>query len=303
MAGLHIIDNGLFLVDLDLPLTGFRNFISCWIYQRRGKTVIIDPGPASTIPYVLKALKQLNIKSLDLILLTHIHLDHAGGSGHLVERFPDTPVFCHPIAVSHLNNPQKLWQGSLKVLDQIARAYGAPKPVPEKNLFSFEEKPTASVPFRVFETPGHASHHVCYMLDELLFAGEVAGVYLPVKHGYYLRIATPPVFKYSVYRHSLLKAAKIKAKKICFGHYGLRKYNVHLFNLAEAQLELWMDIIKEFARPLNEKDYEDILAVILQKDPSLQQFDLLPADIRERERYFCLNSIKGIHGYILNNAG
>ncbi len=336
MSGLHSADTGLYLVDLDLPLPGFRDFIGCWIYHRQGKTIVVDPGPASTIQFVFEALNQLQVKSLDLILLTHIHLDHAGGTGHLVERFPDTPVVCHPIAIPHLTDPKRLWEGSLKVLGKIAQTYGALKSVPVDRLFSIYDKLSNNFRIQIFETPGHASHHVCYVVDELLFAGEVAGVMLPVsavpsdelrkravesrpslpvptrpgqnpKSGeavpptnpYYLRIATPPVFKYSVYRNSLLKAAKIKAEKICFGHYGLQKYSGQIFKQAEIQLELWTKIIRGFSYPIDDKEYDKILAIILREDPSLQMYELLPRDIQERERYFCLNSIKGIHGYIL----
>ncbi|HID38563.1 MAG TPA: MBL fold metallo-hydrolase [Calditrichaeota bacterium] len=349
MNSIHQVDTGLYLVDLDLPLTGFRQFISCWIYRRNGKTIIVDPGPASSIPVVLEALRLLNIKTLDLILLTHIHLDHAGGTGYLVEQFPKTPVCCHPIGIPHLIDPQKLWDGSLNVLGEIAETYGAPKPVPANILFYIEENQDNPCNIKIFETPGHASHHVCYLVDELLFAGEVAGVMLPVQSwssqlisrkpglgtddqsppilldklgertgerrvslakldsgetvqpvtSYYLRIATPPVFKYHVYRNSLLKAAQIEAEKICFGHYGLHTFDELLFEQAEQQLKLWMEIIAEFPYSLQEESYRHIFEIILQKDPSLKAFDNLPTDIQQREIYFCLNSIKGMHEYII----
>ena len=354
MNSLYQIDTGLYLVDLDLPLKGFRQFISCWIVRRNGKTIVVDPGPPSTIPVLLDAFKLLNITTLDLILLTHIHLDHAGGTGHLVEHFPQTPVCCHPIGIPHLAEPQKLWDGSLKVLGEIAQAYGAPRAVPADNLFYIKENQPNSFQVKSIETPGHASHHVCYVLDELLFAGEVAGVLLPVQSGssqpvsrkpglgtdhlapfdptrragklseralesrlslskpspgeavqhansYYLRIATPPVFKYDVYKNSLLKAAQIEAEKVCFGHYGLRPFDKRIFELAEEQLELWMEIISEFPHSLSEDGYRQIFKIIRQKDPSIKTFDRLPADIRQREIYFCLNSIKGMHEYIMRD--
>ena len=302
MNPLHPKTDGLYLVDLDLPLTGFRQFISSWIYRRDGKTIVVDPGPPSTVPVVLEALKILNITTLDLILLTHIHLDHAGGTGHLLEQFPQTPVCCHPIGIPHLTDPQKLWNGSLKVLGEIAEAYGPPKPVPADNSFYIEENQLNSYGIEVFETPGHASHHVCYVVDELLFAGEVAGVMLPAEKNDYLRIATPPVFKYTVYRESLLKAANIEADKICLGHYSLRKNEPSLFQNALDQLELWMEIISGFAFTIDETGYKELFKTIQSKDPALRAFDALPSDIQQREVYFCLNSIKGMHDYILKSG-
>lgn len=301
MKFLHAVYPDLYLVDLDLPLTGFRQFISCWILRRHGQTVVVDPGPASTASRVAEALKHLGIEQPDFILLTHIHLDHAGGAGQLVQYYPQTSVFVHPIGIPHLSDPKKLWDSSLKVLGEIARAYGRPVSVPAANLFSTEELQKKSHGIHVYETPGHASHHVCYAIDDLLFAGEVAGVFLPVDSGSYMRIATPPVFKYTVYRNSLLKAAEIPAKQICFGHYGLAKYDPQIITRALQQLDLWMSIIGKFTFPLDDAGYRTVFNEILQKDPTLQTYRFLPDDIQSREKYFCLNSIKGMHGYILKN--
>ena len=73
----------LYIVDLDQPLEGFYNFLNSWVYRRDGLTILVDPGPRSTIPVLVKALKDLDIKKLDYILLTHIHIDHAGGAGQI----------------------------------------------------------------------------------------------------------------------------------------------------------------------------------------------------------------------------
>ena len=104
------------LIDLDIPSLGYTKFISAWLYKGEGGSFLVDPGPARTIPALLDGLTRHGVTRLDLILLTHIHMDHAGGIGDLAEKFPDAKVVCHEKAVRHLLYPVKLWEGSLKVL-------------------------------------------------------------------------------------------------------------------------------------------------------------------------------------------
>lgn len=115
-------------IDLDQPsLEGFRQFISCWLYQDEKLCFVVDPGPLSTIPVLLKELQKQQVKSLDYILLTHIHIDHAGGTGELLRTFPQTKVICHPNGIKHLIAPEKLWAGSKKFsgssLKNMARSF------------------------------------------------------------------------------------------------------------------------------------------------------------------------------------
>lgn len=297
--GLKQVDKNLYLVDLDLPqLEGFRKFISCWIYKSESLTFVVDPGPSFTIPLLVKALQTLNIKHLDLILLTHIHLDHAGGSGDLLEQFPMAKINCHPKGIPHLIDLEKLWQGSLKVLGEIARAYGPVTPVPEHSISYQENIKTAEQDIKITETPGHAAHHICYQFADYLFAGEVAGVNITLKEGLYQRIATPPRFIYEVYKNSLEKASKLSASKMCMGHYGHTDNLKQVFDSAAKQLEFWMETIKKHVQSKNDFDEQIVLQELLTKDPALKLFNQLDKDIRQRERYFCLNSIRGIQEYI-----
>ncbi len=293
---------GLFLINLDQPITGFRNFISSWILKGANTTILIDPGPSSSIVHLSGALNKMGIRHIDYILLTHIHIDHAGGTGLLLQKYPEAQVVCHPRGISHLVNPEKLWEGTLKVLGKLADVYGPISEVAEEKLSFVEQIKTNDFSIRVIETPGHASHHVSYLTDDLLFIGEAAGVNIPLSRGSYLRIATPPVFKYEIFRSSLEKIADLGSSHLCFAHYGYRNTAVAgVIKTAVDQLELWMEIIeKHLDRGNNEED--QILADILQKDPSLKHFEALPRDIQSRESYFCKNSIKGIMGYFSDKA-
>jgi integrase len=107
MAAIEISPD-LHLIPLDQKLTGFVSFIGAWLYQG-DKTFLVDVGPAATIPDLLTALETLRIRKLDAILLTHIHIDHAGGIGHLAAQYPDTPIICHKSGIKHLADPSKQW--------------------------------------------------------------------------------------------------------------------------------------------------------------------------------------------------
>ncbi|MEM2059807.1 MAG: MBL fold metallo-hydrolase, partial [Archaeoglobaceae archaeon] len=86
------VAENLYLVDLPQELEGFRKFISCWVVKDEDKAMLIDVGPKATIPKLIEALNYLKIKKVELVLLTHIHLDHAGGVAEILERYPETSV-------------------------------------------------------------------------------------------------------------------------------------------------------------------------------------------------------------------
>jgi len=289
--------DGLYLINLDQPIKGFKDFISAWLLQKNGMNILVDPGPSSTILHLCSALKKHGVQRIDLILLTHIHLDHAGGSGLLLKKFPETRVICHPKAIKHMVNPEKLWAGSLQVLGKLAEAYGPVTPVPQTNLAFNNTIQLQNLTIEAIETPGHAAHHLVYKIDDLLFMGEVAGVNVPVVNGSYLRIATPPVFKYEIYKDSLLKAAALNCRHLCFGHYGYRNDPQLVFKQALNQLEIWMDTIEQQLKN-GITDEDKILDLLLQKDPAIQAFSQLAPDIQEREHHFSKNSIKGIMEYL-----
>lgn len=121
-AMIHECGNNLFLIDLDQPREGFRHFISSWILLEKGGAVLVDTGPRSTIPVLKQALRKLGITKIPYILLTHIHIDHAGGTGLLMNDYPEAKVICHPKGIRHMVQPEKLWESSRQVLGPLARS-------------------------------------------------------------------------------------------------------------------------------------------------------------------------------------
>ncbi len=302
MAFQQIRDN-LYLIDIDQALEGFRKFISAWLYRVNGATLLVDPGPASTIPYLVERLKQAGVDRVDHVLLTHIHLDHAGGTGQLLRHFPGARVNCHPKGIPHLVAPQKLWEESIKVLGKVAAAYGEMAPVPESGI-SFRDRIDLGGAFiEVIETPGHAPHHVSYRVGEILFAGEIGGVYVPLDEGFYVRPATPPPFRHETFQESIAKAAALDVSLVCLGHYGCMQDAAALFERAGRQLDFWVETVESHFKAGSDSFEETVLADLIAHDPDMAGWHLLPKDIQARERNFCFNSIRGIRGYLAKEEG
>jgi len=285
--------DNLYLVPLNLPREGFHHFVCSWIYSCDEAVVLVDPGPRSTIPVLLEALEEMNIKQIDYILLTHIHLDHAGGLGLLLRHYQKAKVICHRKGIPHLVEPAKLWEASKKVLGDVADLYGTLDPVPEENIAFQSHVFIRDISIEVYETPGHASHHLAYKIGNMLFAGEALGIFYPLDEGIYVRIASPQGFDIHDHKRSLGILGDVDASFICFSHYGLSYEKDKICELLSAQTDLWMHIIgkhKSLASPLFE---ENVLASLLPADPGLSCFHHLPEDIQRRENYFLGNSFKG----------
>ncbi len=295
---IHKKTESLFLIDLDQNDTGFRKFIASWLFRNGNKTVLIDPGPLSTIPVLVDALKKLDVHHLDHILLTHIHIDHAGGTGALLKHFTDTPVLCHPKGIPHLIDPGKLWEGTQKVLGDMATLYGPIVPVPEKNLYYSASIAEKDLSVSVIETPGHAAHHLSFCIEDLLFAGEALGVSVPEDSGSYLRPATPPVFIHEIYRDSIEKLKGTDTRTVCFGHYGMKPNPGTIISEALKQLEIWMEVLETHTKNHDILNTSAIIQLLIERDASFRTLPNLPSDIRRREIRFTANSLQGMHACI-----
>jgi len=295
---IHQVSPDLHLIDLDLPREGFRRFISCWVLRRGGTTLLVDPGPRATVPTLLGALEELGVTRVGGVLLTHIHIDHAGGAGLVLERYPDARVLCHPKGIPHLVDPAKLWAGSLKILGALAEAYGEIAPVPESHIGYEEMAAFGPVAVRAVETPGHAAHHLVFQVEDLLFAGELAGVCSPLANRPYQRPATPPTYFHDVFQASIDAALALEAQRLCFGHYGATPDARDALTRARAQLDLWTETVARHLGDAPGSLEEAVLQDLLEVDPLFAPYRELPEDVRVRERTFFSNTVQGMRGYL-----
>lgn len=288
---------GLYLIPLDQELPGFTDFIGTWLYNGE-KTFLVDAGPAATIPKLIKTLEILDVRHLDAILLTHIHIDHAGGIGDLVSRFPETPVVCHSSAIQHLADPARLWEGSLKALGLIARTYGPIRAVPPALLLDAGR--FAEYKINPIQTPGHSPHHVSYRFGPFLFAGEAGGVFLKLSDGeFYMRPATPPRFFLETTIKSIDALLATPHDFLCYGHFGMTERTPDLLAAHRSQIFKWAEIIQQQMGNDKGEDFIDsCMRRLLEEDPLLAGWNRLKDDVKERESFFLHNSIRGFVQYL-----
>ena len=182
---------------VDLLFRGSPRVIATAILQGADGVTLIDPGPTSCLPALESGLRErgLTLRDVRTLLLTHIHLDHAGACGTIVERVPGVKVFVHERGAPHMIDPAKLLASATRLYgDQMDSLWGAFVPVPAGQvtvLKGGERLNLAGTAIDVAYTPGHAKHHVSY-LDEhagMAYVGDTAGVRVS---GDYLIAPTPP---------------------------------------------------------------------------------------------------------------
>ena len=182
---------------IDLHFRGSPRVIATAILLGTDGVTLVDPGPTSCLPALEAGLKErgLTLRDVRSLLLTHIHLDHAGAAGAIVERVPDMRVYVHERGAPHMIAPEKLLASVTRLWGDLTdTVWGAFLPVPASQMTILkggERLEIGGTPIRVAYTPGHAKHHVSY-LDEhsgIAYAGDTAGVRVS---GDYLIAPTPP---------------------------------------------------------------------------------------------------------------
>lgn len=180
--------------------------------------LIVDPGPASCLDTLLEGLGDVEPRGL---LLTHIHLDHAGAAGVLCRRFPDLKVYVHERGAPHLIDPSKLLASAGRLYgDRMDELWGEVAPVPEERVTALAGGETVEG-FRVAYTPGHASHHVSYYhLDSGdAYVGDTAGVRIPP--GEFVQAPTPPPdIDIELWLDSVEQIAAWNPQRLCLTHFG-----------------------------------------------------------------------------------
>lgn len=180
--------------------------------------MIVDPGPTSSLDALLDSLEE----EPRGLLLTHIHLDHAGASGVLCRKFPRLRVYVHERGARHLADPTKLLASAQRLYgDEMDRLWGEFAPVPAERIVALSGGERIEGGFAVEYTPGHASHHVSYF-DETTgeaFVGDVCGVRIP-PHEYVIAPTPPPDIDVEAWRRSLDLVAARRPRALCLTHFG-----------------------------------------------------------------------------------
>jgi glyoxylase-like metal-dependent hydrolase (beta-lactamase superfamily II) len=212
---------------IDLLHMGRKESVAACILPTRAGPLVIDPGPASTIPHLRAGLAGMgySVGDLSAILLTHIHLDHAGGTGVLVREHPGLQVFVHALGAPHVIDPSKLLASATRLygarMDQL---WGEVAPVPRDRVHPLDGGERLALGEReiaVTYTPGHARHHVSYFepATRVAFVGDTAGLMTPGLPCV-LPVTPPPEFDLEAWLDSIHRLRMLEPSEIVLTHFG-----------------------------------------------------------------------------------
>jgi glyoxylase-like metal-dependent hydrolase (beta-lactamase superfamily II) len=240
---------------LDTNWTGRPRSIAAALLESDGHRAIIDPGPESTLATLREQLgaRGIGVGDLDAVLLTHIHLDHAGSAGTLVRENPRLAVYVHKNGAPHVVDPSKLLASAGRLWgDELAMLFGNTLPVPQENLLILEGGETLTLGARKLEvvhTPGHASHHVSFFDDDagVAFVGDTAGI--RIENGPYILPATPPPdIDLEIWDTSFAAILARRPARLFLTHYGFSDHPAaHIAEFRE-RLHRWAALTEEVLR-------------------------------------------------------
>ncbi|MCF7889974.1 MBL fold metallo-hydrolase [Candidatus Bipolaricaulota bacterium] len=219
---------------------------------------LVDPGTSDSVPRLLDWFKEnsLSPSRLSSILLTHIHLDHVGATGGLVDELSDLKVYVHDRGAPHLVDPSDLLASVKDVTGTRFSEYGTLKPIPEDRVVSLDERSTINLGSRelvALPTPGHAPHHVAYkdLATGAVFTGDSAGLYLGEE---LIPTTTPPSFDLEKSLASLRKIAKLSPSVLLYSHFGPGPEPIKLLDEYELILREWVELISDLNRSYEEEE-------------------------------------------------
>jgi glyoxylase-like metal-dependent hydrolase (beta-lactamase superfamily II) len=238
---------------IDLDFMGIPGSIACYLIPHENGAVLVESGPGSTIPALQKGLQTHGLKINDItdVLLTHIHLDHAGAAGWLAKQ--GARIHVHHVGAPHMLNPEKLIASATRIYgDMMETLWGEFLPVPEYNLsvlFDNDVVEVGDLRFTALDTPGHANHHHVYLLDDVCFSGDIGGVRIGgFRH---LRLPMPPPeFNLELWRESQSRLQKIYNqggfKRIAPTHFGIYSdpdWHLEAIESALNEMESWIETV------------------------------------------------------------
>ena len=231
---------------IDLLHAGAARTVGAYLLDTSGGLSLFDCGPSSCIPALKDGLAERGVELGDLrnLLLSHIHLDHAGAAGSLVREHPGLQVWVSEVGAPHLVDPTRLERSARRLYgDSFDELWGELAPVPEENVHVADGRAAG---LEVFPAPGHASHHVCYFDGTTLYAGDAAGVrILPSRS--VLPPTPPPDIDVEAWYRTLEQIERRAPERMALIHFGLvEDVGRHLAEL-RGRLDTWSKRVEEGA--------------------------------------------------------
>lgn len=232
---------------VDLNFLGIEEAIACYVIDTSEGLVLIESGPYSTFPILKKGIADLGFKIKDVrkVLLTHIHLDHAGAAWAFAEQGAE--VYVHPFGYKHLADPSKLISSASRIYkEDMDRLWGDMRAIPENLLSSVSDKEEITLGEKTFKahfTPGHAVHHIAWEVDSYMFTGDVAGVKIGID-GMVVPPCPPPDINIEDWQKSIKLIMDLDVDTLYLTHFGkVENKKAHLEHLENTLLN-WANWMK-----------------------------------------------------------
>ncbi len=240
VTALYVHDTGMF------DTAGYG---SVYVYDTP-QPAVIDTGTGANVDALVETLDSLGIEPADLawILPTHAHLDHAGGAGHLADRYPNATVRVHEYGVRHLIDPSALVAGTKAAVEEQWAHYAEPEPIPEGRIDGLVDGDRIDLGDRelvVHEAPGHAPHHTVFHVpeDDVVFTADATGIYVPSVDE--VRVTSPPPqFDLDRCLADMETIADLNPETLCFGHFGPRSYDRSIIESAKRAYVEWIEAVR-----------------------------------------------------------
>jgi glyoxylase-like metal-dependent hydrolase (beta-lactamase superfamily II) len=249
---------------LDLRHLGHERVIGSYLLETEDGTALQDCGPTTCVPELKARLAERGLELTDArhLLLSHIHLDHAGAAGVLVREHPGLQVHVSEIGAPHLVDPSRLERSARRLYgDDFDRLWGELAPVPGENIHVVGDE---TLGLATFPSPGHASHHVCYLDGEgTLYAGDAAGVRIRPSE-FVLPPTPPPEVDLEAWGQTLDEIARLAPERVALIHFGV-------FEDVERHLEELRRRLHEWAERVRAGATEEQFAALAADDLAADQ--------------------------------
>ena len=229
---------------IDLNFGAQPHAIGVYVVETNDGLALVDTGPSSTLPALDAGLADhgLELEDIRHLLLTHIHLDHAGAAGALVRRHPRLTVWVSEIGAPHAVDPSRLERSARRLYgDQFDTLWGELVPVPQENI---RIAAGDVLGWEAFPAQGHASHHVAYFGAGTLLSGDAAGVRMPGAN-YVLPVSPPPDVDVETWHATVAAMRARKPERLALAHFGVfDDVEAHLDRL-ETELDRWAARVRD----------------------------------------------------------
>ena len=237
------------------------------------KIAIIETGPACSHDNLVRGIQAagLNLQDIDYVIPTHIHLDHFGGGGHIMDICENAKAIVHPKACKHVSEIDNWWQGSSEFLGDVAKLYGKPKPISNSRIISADDGFELSLgkhSIKALHTPGHAPHHITWIYGKDAFVGDSAGLWYPSLGKSFP--VTPGYYRHDLALESIQKMTSLDPNFLFYTHFGPRKAE-NVLDKTKKEFEIWMDVVKKASN--QDLLSKEILKLLFEKRPGLLESD------------------------------